>query len=279
MRICKLTIATVVLFISALPSEVHAGDSIGGSSTSTAGITGNQIMAGIQYGATPGSSGASEDCEWSIAIPHDSHSGNGTAVQKVSGGMTYRLFEYTCLNRSPATTFHWIPQVSTAQLAQQATSVVYDNIPAPWGNFAPPAQRGVVKLGTWFWVNPLMWVPVSATAGVPTPAGYISVTTTATPKKLIFDPGDEALGSGPVTCDGPGLPWIEMFGDHMTSKCMNTYSHSSSMHPSGAFPAKLSVQWHITYTTNLGARGTVGDFTFAANHQIVVREVQALVTN
>ena len=48
--------------------------------------------------------------------------------------------------------------------------------------------------------------------------------------------------------------------------------------PSGAFPAKLSVQWHITYTTNLGARGTVGDFTFAASHQIVVREVQALVT-
>jgi len=39
------------------------------------------------------------------------------------------------------------------------------------------------------------------------------------------------------------------------------------------------VQWHITYTTNLGARGTVGDFTFAASHQIVVREVQALVTN
>jgi len=279
MWIRKLTIATVVVFLGALSSEAHAGDSIGGSSTSTAGITGNQIMAGIQYGATPGSSGASEDCEWSIAIPHDAHSGNGTAVQKVLGGTTYRLFEYTCLNRTPATTFHWIPQVSTAQLAQQATSVVYDNIPAPWGNFAPPARRGVVKLGTWFWVNPLMWVPVSATAGVPTPAGYISVTTTATPKKLIFDPGDGALGSGPVTCDGPGLPWLEMFGDTMSSKCMYTYSHSSSLHPSGAFPAKLSVQWHITYTTSLGVRGTVGDFTFAASHQIVVREVQALVSN
>ena len=279
MWIRKLIIATVFVFIGVLPSETHAGDSIGGSSTSTAGITGNQIMAGIQYGAAPGSSGASEDCEWSIAVPHDAHSGNGTEVQKVSGGMTYRLFEYTCFNRTPATTFHWIPQVSTAELAQQATSIVYDNIPAPWGNFAPPAHRGVVKLGTWFWVNPLMWVPVSATAGVPTPAGYISVTTTATPKKLIFDPGDGALGSGPVTCDGPGLPWLEMFGDRMNSKCMYTYSHSSSMHPTGAFPAKLSVQWHFTYTTSLGTRGTVGDFTFAASHQIAVREVQALVTN
>jgi len=264
--------------MGAVPNEVHAGDSIGGSSTSSAGINGNQIMAGIQFGATPGSSDATEDCEWSLAIPHDSHTGNQTMVQKVSGGMSYQLFEYTCLDRTPATTFHWIPQVSTTQLAQQAASVVYDNIPAPWGNFAPPAQRGVVKLGTWFWVNPLMWVPVSATAGVPTPAGYISVTTTATPKKLIFDPGDGSLGTGPVTCDGPGLPWIEIFGDRMNSKCMYTYSHSSSMHPSGVFPAKLSVQWHVSYTTNFGARGTIGDFTFAASHQLLVREVQALVT-
>ena len=109
MWIRKLTIATVVVFIGALPNEVHAGDSIGGSSTSTAGITGNQIMAGIQYGATPGGSGASEDCEWSIAIPHDAHLGNGAMVEKVSGGVTYRLFEYSCFNRTPATTFHWIP--------------------------------------------------------------------------------------------------------------------------------------------------------------------------
>jgi len=64
----------------------------------------------------------------------------------------------------------------------------------------------------------------------------------------------------------------------MSSKCMYTYSHSSSMHPSGVFPAKLSVQWHVSYTTNFGARGTIGDFTFAASHQILVREVQALVT-
>jgi len=279
MWIRKLTITTLVLYTCATPGTVFAGDSIGGSSTSTAAVNGNQIMAGIQFGAAPGSANTSEDCEWSIAIPHDAHSGNETMVEKVSGGITYRLFEYTCLNRKPATTFHWIPQVSTTQLAQQATSVVYDNIPAPWGNFAPPAERAIVKLGTWFWVNPLMWVPIKATAGVPTPAGYISVTTTATPKKLIFDPGDGALGSGPVTCDGPGLPWIEMFGDRMSSKCMYTYSHSSSMHPSGAFPAKLSVQWHITFTTNFGSSGTVGDVTFAASHQIVVREVQALVTH
>ncbi|NBW92056.1 MAG: hypothetical protein EBR53_06320, partial [Actinobacteria bacterium] len=176
MRFQQLTGLAIVACISLVPSSVNAGDSIGGSTTSTAGITGNQIMAGIQFGNAPGTSASNSDCEWSIAIPHDAHTGNGSIVEKISGGITYRLFEYTCLTRNPATTFHWIPQVSTEQLAQQATSVVYDNIPAPFGNFAPPARRGVVKLGTWFWVNPLMWVPISATAGVPTPAGYISVT-------------------------------------------------------------------------------------------------------
>ena len=138
MRIRKLAITAAVIYMGAVPNEVHAGDSIGGSSTSGAGINGNQIMAGIQFGATPGSSDATEDCEWSLAVPHDSHTGNQTMVQKVSGGMSYQLFEYTCLDRTPATTFHWIPQVSTAQLAQQAASVVYDNIPAPWGTLHHP---------------------------------------------------------------------------------------------------------------------------------------------
>ena len=67
MRIHKLAITAFVICIGAMPNEVRAGDSIGGNSTSSAGINGNQIMAGIQFGATPGSSGATEDCEWSLA--------------------------------------------------------------------------------------------------------------------------------------------------------------------------------------------------------------------
>ncbi|MEY2778895.1 MAG: hypothetical protein RL623_75 [Actinomycetota bacterium] len=51
------------------------------------------------------------------------------------------------------------------------------------------------------------------------------------------------------------------------------------MHPTGLFPATLSILWRITYTTNFGAKGTVGDFTFAASHQMNIREIQALVTN
>ena len=46
MRIRKLVTAAIAICIGALPNEVHAGDSIGGSQTSSAGINVNQIMAG-----------------------------------------------------------------------------------------------------------------------------------------------------------------------------------------------------------------------------------------
>jgi hypothetical protein len=148
-----------------------------------------------------------------------------------------------------------------------------------WGNFAPPARRGFVDVGTWIWVNPFLWIPVSVTASIVTPAGIISVTTKATPKKLIFNPGDGDLGSGPLTCNNSGLIWMSQFGDRMPSSCMYTYRHSSATQASGIFEAEVAVQWHVTWSTNLGASGTIGDLTLHTSHQMNIREVQALVSH
>ena len=120
-----------------------------------AGSRGDQIMAGVQFGAPPGVRGdANDDCEWSVSIPRDAKLGEGSEVTKTVGSITYRLYDYSCTVPVASTTFHWIPEVSTTQLGRQAASVVYDNVPAPWGNFAPPARRGVVNLDMWLWVNP-----------------------------------------------------------------------------------------------------------------------------
>lgn len=81
-------------------------------------------------------------------------------------------------------------------IARSAASIAYDLIPAPFGEFAPPARQGLINIGTWFWVSPLVWQPKSVTAWVPSPIGPIVVTTTATPYRLIFDPGDGVFGSG-----------------------------------------------------------------------------------
>lgn len=279
MRIRRGLISIVVVMGVFVPSDALASDSQNSSSIDvSAGVDGSRVMAGVRWGSPPGSGGSDDDCEWSVALPRDTHS-DADDVTKVVGSTTYRLYDYTCFDREPATTYHWIPEVSTSTLAQQASSVVYENIPAPWGNFAPPAHRGVVKLGTWIWVNPLMWIPIRATAWVPTPAGPIAVTTTATPKELIFDPGDGALGTGEVTCRGPGIPWVEAFGDSLPSPCMYTYQHASSRAENGMFRATVSIEWEVTWVSSLGARGSLGTVTLDADHNMVVREIQGLVKN
>lgn len=271
-----LTIALVGLVAS---SPARASDSQNASSIDvSAGVDGSRVMAGIRWGSPPGSGSGDDDCEWSVALPRDTHSDPGE-VTMVVGSTTYRLYDYTCLDRDPATTYHWIPEVSTATLAEQASSVVYENIPAPWGNFAPPAHRGIVTLGTWIWVSPLMWIPIRATAWVPTPSGPVAVTTTATPKELTFDPGDGELGTGEVTCRGPGIPWVEAFGDSLPSPCMYTYLHSSSTQDDGTFDATVSITWDVTWVSSIGARGSLGSVTLDAHHAMVVREIQGLVTN
>lgn len=261
------------------PQTVFAEDEDNGQAVDiSAAINGAQIMAGVRIGTPPQASNEGGDCEWSPAIPRDAKLGSSGEVFKQIGSIRYQLYDYTCLDRAPATTYYWIPKVSTETLATVASSVLYDNIPAPWGQFAPPARRGVVNLGMWFWVNPLFWVPLSITAWLPSPVGPISVTTTATPKKLKFQPGDDDLGTGDVECTGPGLWWISLFGDSLDSPCMYTYRHSSALHSSGAFPAKLGIEWHIKWRSNTGVSGTFPNVTINSSHQIVVHELQALVT-
>jgi hypothetical protein len=281
-----IIVATLVGTASSVVAHATQAPLIDGSSVNSSTIDvsgsahGDQIIAGVKYGAPPsGTSGSNTECEWSESMPRDaSATGPGNAVTKQIGSTQYRLFDYTCPARDPATTYHWIPQVSTKQLAQHAASVVYDNLPAMWGNFAPPARRGFVDVGTWIWVNPLLWIPVAVTASIITPAGVISVTTKATPKKLIFDPGDGNLGSGPLTCKNPGLIWMPQFGDRLPSPCMYTYRHSSATQVSGLFESDVAVQWHVTWSTNLGASGTIGELTLHTSHQMNIREVQALVS-
>lgn len=289
LRLIFAVVVVATLLSSVSPVAVHAtqtphidGSANNGSTIDVSGSArGDQIIAGVQYGAPPaGGGGADPECEWSESLPRDaSATGPGTAVTKQIGSTSYRLFDYTCPARDPMTTYHWLPQMSSGQLAEHAASIVYDNLPAMWGNFAPPARRGFVDVGTWIWVNPLLWIPVAVTASIITPAGIISVTTKATPKKLIFNPGDGDLGSGPLTCGNPGMIWMSQFGDFMPSSCMYTYRHSSSTQASGLFEADVAVQWHVTWSTNLGASGTIGELTLHTSHQMNIREVQALISH
>lgn len=246
----------------------------------SASVIGSRIMAGIQIGTPPGGTNSNAaNCEWSPTIPYDAIIGSSGTVFKVIGSITYQLYDYTCPDRNPPTTYHWIPKISTQTLATEASAIMYDNIPGLLGEFAPPANRGVVNIGTWFWINPIIWRALKLEVSAPIGETPVKVTVTATPTKLHFNPGDGDLGTGNVTCDGPGSWWFSFYGDYKDSECMYTYRHSSALHPSGAFPAQLGVEWHVEWKSNIGLSGSFGDHTFWSSHQMVVHEMQALVTH
>lgn len=236
------------------------------------------IIAGVivQQNETPG---GSDSCQWSPSLPRDSgqDQGAGTQVTKQIDSISYRLYDRAC--EGEATTYYWIPEISNEQVARSAASVVYDLIPAPFGEFAPPARQGLINIGTWFWVEPTVWQPKSVTAWVPTPEGPISVTTTATPTKLIFHPGDGFRGSGDKTCTGPGQKWASMFGDLLPTTCMYSYRHSSAVNSGGLFSASLSIIWRVAWRSSTGASGTLPNVITSSSHQMNIREFQALVTS
>ena len=266
--------AAVVLVALWVPSTASAADDdwTSDDGAASAGTDGASISAGVRIGRADDDSG----CEWSPAIVRDPRAEVVGPSFRHVGRTRYQLFARECAGRDAE--LHWIPLVTTVEVARSARDVATESVPSPWGSFAPPASRGVVGLGTWIWVDAALWQPVSTTAWIPTPQGPLQVTTTATPVGIVFDPGDGAYGTGPVRCTGRGLTWHGAYGDAMPSPCMYTYRRSSALVPGGAFRASFSVVWEVTYASNRGERGSLGTVQSVVRHSMVVREIQGLVT-
>jgi len=236
------------------------------------------IIAGVLVGDNE-ETGESSNCSWSPSLPRDSGQGQtyGDEVEKTVDSILFRLYDRNCPQQN--TEVFWVAQVPPELIARNAASIAYDMIPAPFGEFAPPARQGVINIGTWFWVSSAVWQPKVVVAWVPTPTGPVTATITATPYKLVFDPGDGLFGLGKRTCVGPGLKWNNLFGDSTPSPCMYTYRHSSNVKPGGLFSATLSIVWRVTWRSNTGASGSFPDVTTSSLHQMRIREFQALVTS
>ena len=101
------------------------------------------------------------------------------------------------------------------------------SLPPPVPFFAPPAQRvrTLVGVDTWFWVTAASWRPVVRVVLV----GKVVVTVVATPVTLQLVPGD---GSPPVSCPGPGTPWL---WPGTRSLCSHTFQRTSTARPLGRF--------------------------------------------
>ena len=183
-------------------------------------------------------------------------------TRTIAPGIVQSLYRRQC---GPTLQYRWFdttPELLDLLLRARDELV----LPVPVPEFSPPAAtvRTLVGMETWFWLPSADWAPVERSVT----AGAVTVTATATPLVLRFDPGD---GNPAVECAGPGEPWAN--GD--TSECAYSYQWVSSHHPSGVWPALVEVDWEVTWTSNVGQAGVLEPIVVATPTPLTVHQAEA----
>jgi hypothetical protein len=258
---------TVLLLISLILGGfigfIHHPPVVLANAEGSGSVIGDSIEAQVSFGSPP-KNASSDNCTWHVV--------QGLYPIKHADGKNTRTLYYKLCNNY-IDSYHWINDSAPARIAEQAENKVSRLVPMLLTRTAPAADKMVVNVGTWFWVPRAVWKPVSVTAYIPTTAGPIVVTTTATPSRVIYTPGD---GSAAVSCKGPGTPWSRSRGDRATSNCMYTYKSASHTRVATTYRSKMSIKWNVSWRSNIGAAGPLPSITLGLNTNVRVRELQAL---
>ncbi len=264
-----ITVALGCLAVS--PRSVVASPR-GSSGSGT--LLGTQIGANVRYGSPPHDA---SECRWQHVVDVDSLTGVYGPISRKMGDTMYSLFKRSCPGPPPVSNQFWVRDDAHTALATRASRRVVATLPQPIFSTAPSPLQMVVNVGTWFWIAEEVWKPVSVTAYLPTPEGIVWVTTTATPTRTLFAPGDATRRT--IACTGPGRVWKPQFGDRATSPCMYTYTHASTTSAAHSYSARIGIEWQVSWKSNLGAAGTLPSVRTTLPISVRVREIQALTTN
>ncbi len=142
-------------------------------------------------------------------------------------------------------------------------------LPAPGAQTSPdPAHTQIVRVPVWLWLDD-GWETMSATAT----AGPVTSTVTATPARVVWD-----MGTGsPWTCDNPGTPYDPARADAVQRpSCAYTYERTSVGEPGEVFAVSATVHWHVTWTSNLGVGGDLGELSSTTDFELRVAQLQAI---
>jgi hypothetical protein len=143
-------------------------------------------------------------------------------------------------------------------------------------SFSPPLDSPddflLVQLETWIWRND--WRTISRTAS----AGGVVTTVTATPVRQEWDftpdrsdPDTEGGCPGPGTKYDPSKP-----PDAQSTECSITFRHSSAGEPDGVYEGHLTVIYAVTWGSNIGVGGSLGEVPQTTVIPVRVGEQQAL---
>ncbi|MGH9268455.1 MAG: hypothetical protein ACRD0D_09790 [Acidimicrobiales bacterium] len=204
-----------------------------GAWTDDTGIGATAETDGSLVGVKPSTSRAKPTCTYPYALsPEGQDTGDRMAAngwgppRGEEPGKWYRRICYDADGNELFGDVVWLrDRADPSALAQRALS--YTPLTAP-GIGLNPAGEQVVNVATWLWVDPALWSTQTATASV---AG-LSVTTTATPQRVIWD-----LGNGDsIVCGGPGTPYDSSKPESAQhTDCSYMYRRSSAGRPDGRF--------------------------------------------
>jgi hypothetical protein len=149
-------------------------------------------------------------------------------------------------------------------------------LPLPDFAFSPPLRSPddflLVQLPTWIWVE--NWANESRTAS----AGGVTATVTARPVRQVWDFTPNR--SDPETeggCPGPGTPYDSSKPpDGQSTQCKFTFRQSSAGEPGAAYEGHLTVIYEVSWTSNIGAGGSLGTVARTSVVPVRVGEQQAL---
>lgn len=198
-----------------------------------------------------------------------------------------RLYDRTCGNdpaKQVQSTWVVVDPVVPVAAAVVATARRL-SLPKPTARFAPAADRMIVTVGTWFWMDAQQ---ATTRRDVSVAFPNFRLTVSAVPTALVFEPGDgdeapkrcdSPYGCAkPVRCEAPGWVWTPADGDDKPSPCMYTYRHSSAITGDDLFHATLSVEWSTSWRTSNGNSGVLDPQTTTSAIYVTVKEIQAVVT-
>lgn len=140
-------------------------------------------------------------------------------------------------------------------------------LPLPEGRMNPDGEQ-TVNLETWLWVDNWETQTRSATAGDVT---TVVVATPVEQRWTFGSPSEKEI------CTDAGTPYdLSRPPSEQTTTCSYTFRHSSAGQPDNAYRVTVTLVWHVTWTSNIGASGDLGFVSRTTTIPTRVAEHQAL---
>lgn len=196
--------------------------------------------------------------------------------QSHTDGVIYRCTTWPPVATGVADVWFAAPPVGADPAAVAVSAERLLVLPQPSGHRSPSESQQYqghpftyTGLWTWTWTDPDTWQERRATAT----AGGVSATVAVTPTRMTFSPGD---GSAAVTCAGPGRAWTSADGNGPPADggCGYRYGQPTQT----PILSAQSIDWAVTWTASDGTSGTLPDLITTRTGQLMVLQIQSVVT-